>query len=134
MPARVRTRVGAGTTMEGTRTQAPRHSQQTGRQIGCAAVMRPSQRPDILSRSQLFPKFSVTTAEEGRDWGGSWAVLVSLFFDRGESRVALGRRSTSRTATGRDRRVLRALSSACSRAGTRHDAFAGKLRPAFADC
>jgi hypothetical protein len=35
-----------------------------------------------LPKPKHFPRFSVTTAEEGRTGAVLWAVLVSLFFDR----------------------------------------------------
>src|SRR2546427_5688739 len=85
MPTRVRTRVGARKAMEGARSNAHHRSQESGRQIRFTAVMRQSRTSRHIVRPKDFPRFSATTAEEGRTGAALVAVLVSLFFDMGRA-------------------------------------------------
>ena len=74
------------------RTQPRRDaSQELGSQIGIPVIMKHgTERLGILSNRNIFPRFSVTTAEEGRAGTAPRGVLVLSSSDRkGESRVAL---------------------------------------------
>jgi hypothetical protein len=52
--------------MEGAASRVHDADEKSGRQIRFTAVMKGSQRPDILSSPKHCPRFSATTAEEGR--------------------------------------------------------------------
>src|SRR5687767_6446197 len=66
MQTRVRTCVGEGTTLEGAAAIGHHASQESGREVRFTPVIRRSRTSRHMSKPKEFPRFTATTAEEGR--------------------------------------------------------------------